>query len=791
MKKLSLLAALLTLSLCFSSLALADFTDVDEDTSYQNSIEWMNQNQVVTGHPDGTFTPDTCVNRADFLIMLFRTMEMDLNDYDAQASSFSDVSQDVYYNGAVNLAAELGLVSGFEDGSFKPGQCMTRAEAIKVGVLGFNDGEIPEFEKWWEEELPFDVSSEDWFYDYMDYALWTEIVGEEHSETAITSGNEYFFPNEEVSRKEVAEMLFRMLVVEDNALPYYYSYYNPYPLAGNQFADTCSASEGLASYELESVLPSDVSFIMAMDWSDEDQMANWETLMARFPDTGLKATIIALYDESVSHDDLKYESNISPIVNDGWKFLFGAQLYEDIDWTESDIGNMELYFAGHVGASEEFESLLGLLLQKEYGSDLDCRVEDGVAYWTNVEDEFYYARMGDLFVLSNTAENLDAGLARVEDGSGFELNYGESNIGYIYADAAQMASSLATVFEEIEAEIGTPMSSFYLDELGILFGELKVNADSFQMESWEEISIDGELANLYAGYESTLTSVLPGENLLLYTESGSLNAIIESTLASMNFSELGVTDEDLDLIWTELGIDGGLDFDDLIDLTDNPFAFAAYGLEDTYPGVIFALDLSDGNVQTGNMLSSEIDTLLETAFEGLNASVNLAGLEGDFLILDTDTQGQGDNLHFASVNHEDFDEDDLSYLELTYGTWIHQNLELAYGTLVDEEVFLFAFYPDLDEALDGYTLNKSNSFQSALSDLDGVETYLTYINVGSFVSWADDFIRNTYFAFDPDYLDSSEEYGDSIEWMSTFDTFISGSQLEDGVVHTNAFLNVD
>ena len=72
MKKLILIPGLI-LTLLLGQVASAAFSDVNEGTDYISSITWMSENGVIQGYPDGTFKPDQCVNRAEFLKMMYLT----------------------------------------------------------------------------------------------------------------------------------------------------------------------------------------------------------------------------------------------------------------------------------------------------------------------------------------------------------------------------------------------------------------------------------------------------------------------------------------------------------------------------------------------------------------------------------------------------------------------------------------------------------------------------------------------------------------------------------------------
>lgn len=225
MKKFLLIAV--TFMLIFSQTAMAvSFPDVDEDTPYQDSIIWMAENGVIDGYPDGTFRPDACVNRVELLKMLLEMLEVDI--YGSGYPLFPDTYADQWYAPYVRTARERGTVAGYPDGTFRPAQCVNRVEAIKMAVLEFNDGSIPDYNAYYGD--PVDVDPDEWYFKYLDYALSALLVGRVH--TAGQNGGDgfYFFPAGSMTRKEVAEMLYRMKALRDNDMSYYTVNIEPDPI---------------------------------------------------------------------------------------------------------------------------------------------------------------------------------------------------------------------------------------------------------------------------------------------------------------------------------------------------------------------------------------------------------------------------------------------------------------------------------------------------------------------------------------------------------------------------------
>ena len=105
----------------------ATFNDIAGRWS-QGAIENLASRKILTGLGDGTFAPARSVTRAEFSAMIVRALGLP-----AQAdSSFSDVKTNDWYTPYVASAKTYGLINGYENGTFRPTQTITRAEAVAM-----------------------------------------------------------------------------------------------------------------------------------------------------------------------------------------------------------------------------------------------------------------------------------------------------------------------------------------------------------------------------------------------------------------------------------------------------------------------------------------------------------------------------------------------------------------------------------------------------------------------------------------------------------------------------------
>lgn len=128
----------------------------------------------------------------------------------ANASVFPDVAAGGDYEQAIDLLASLKILGGYEDGTFKPENNITRAEFSKIVYVIFN-GLVDAEGKMFASESNFDdVATNAWFAGHVNWAYLNKIVG--------GYGDGTFLPNNNVAVKEAVKMI--VTCVTDKELSY-------------------------------------------------------------------------------------------------------------------------------------------------------------------------------------------------------------------------------------------------------------------------------------------------------------------------------------------------------------------------------------------------------------------------------------------------------------------------------------------------------------------------------------------------------------------------------------------
>ncbi|MCD8238003.1 MAG: S-layer homology domain-containing protein [Clostridiales bacterium] len=193
----ALAASLMTVS---AAAAETTFPDVDTETEQGAAIEKMYEAGCVTGYEDGTFRPNGYITRAELVRIMNLTLQFEQIDEDA-VSVYSDVEEGAWYYNDLLIAQEQGYVAGFPDGTFHPGDNITRQQfcTIVSQLFGFKPS----------EEYTETVSDEitGWASDYVYAVLASGVMELEENNT--------FRATENITRGEVC-LAASQFLLQDN-----------------------------------------------------------------------------------------------------------------------------------------------------------------------------------------------------------------------------------------------------------------------------------------------------------------------------------------------------------------------------------------------------------------------------------------------------------------------------------------------------------------------------------------------------------------------------------------------
>lgn len=164
----------------------------------------------IIGYPDGGVHPTGDITRAEVATIFFRLLTDEARDeYWSSESGFTDVESGDWFNNAVSTLAKMGILGGYEDGSFRPNAPITRAEFTKIAVSFFEKASEVAYDGRFT-----DIAGSEWYADAVAGAAYYGLID--------GYGDGTFRPGANITRAEACTIVNRVLgraPHEDHLLP--------------------------------------------------------------------------------------------------------------------------------------------------------------------------------------------------------------------------------------------------------------------------------------------------------------------------------------------------------------------------------------------------------------------------------------------------------------------------------------------------------------------------------------------------------------------------------------------
>ena len=157
------------------------YNDVKDGDWFCCAVSTLSKMGIIKGYEDGSFKPNAPISRAEFAAIAARFDP----DGDKTPASFSDVTSH-WAKDEISIAANHGWIKGYEDGSFKPDQKITRAETMTLVNRVLN--RLPEA----KDDLHKDMKT---WVDNMDETAWYYLAVQEAT-------NSHYFKNKTSTKFE-------------------------------------------------------------------------------------------------------------------------------------------------------------------------------------------------------------------------------------------------------------------------------------------------------------------------------------------------------------------------------------------------------------------------------------------------------------------------------------------------------------------------------------------------------------------------------------------------------------
>lgn len=183
----------------FESFRWVDTTSIFSDVTFEHqfgpAMYFVKEKGIVQGYPDGTYKPDSTINRAEFTKILIGAKKIQEKENGEEQPYYkdwcdvtlTDIVTSAWYYTYVQTAFCNDIISGYPDKTFRPADNINTAEAAKILVNTFD---LP---------LPPGLPSDPWYTSY--------IAALSNAEALPSTATN---PSHLLTRGEMAEMIYRV-----------------------------------------------------------------------------------------------------------------------------------------------------------------------------------------------------------------------------------------------------------------------------------------------------------------------------------------------------------------------------------------------------------------------------------------------------------------------------------------------------------------------------------------------------------------------------------------------------
>ena len=185
--------------------------DSDDDSGNTPALNRDEHYAYIIGYKDGLLRPNGNISRGEVATIFFRLLRDPVRtEYWSQTNAYSDVPAELWCNNAISTLSNMGIISGYSNGTFRPSAPITRAELTKIAAGFFADNRVTSH----YDGRFSDVSGSEWFVSALEKAIEEGIVE--------GYGDSSFAPDQYITRAQACTIINRTLgrtPVADALLP--------------------------------------------------------------------------------------------------------------------------------------------------------------------------------------------------------------------------------------------------------------------------------------------------------------------------------------------------------------------------------------------------------------------------------------------------------------------------------------------------------------------------------------------------------------------------------------------
>jgi hypothetical protein len=175
------------------------FDDVPMDHWAYEPVTMLRQMNMVSGYDNNEFKPDRLITRAEFIKMAVSAMGLQQGTGELKFKDKSQIPD--WAESSMQTAVQSGLIDGYEDGTVRPNQPISRAEIVAILVKGYKLPIASDYSLSYTDRSAIP----DWAADYVRTAAAKGLVD------GYDDGS--FAPNKQAKRSEVASTLYKAVMM--------------------------------------------------------------------------------------------------------------------------------------------------------------------------------------------------------------------------------------------------------------------------------------------------------------------------------------------------------------------------------------------------------------------------------------------------------------------------------------------------------------------------------------------------------------------------------------------------
>lgn len=181
----------------------ASFPDI-RSTELREAVDYLNEQDIIRGYPDGTFKPEQTINRAEALKIILKTTDYQPSSSNSQPI-FPDVDPNEWHAPYIVEANRQGIVQGYPDGTFKPTQFVNKVEFIKMAVIAQEYYDSPDNEFSAIRQFT-DLDEDEWYMPFVSFA----------NTKGFLERNAQLNPTAPMSRGEAALIIYKISIYNES-----------------------------------------------------------------------------------------------------------------------------------------------------------------------------------------------------------------------------------------------------------------------------------------------------------------------------------------------------------------------------------------------------------------------------------------------------------------------------------------------------------------------------------------------------------------------------------------------